>query len=256
MADAKTQIVTHNGRIVVMNGSIVMGPCEPAWFLKINGMPFFDFSREVEEKKVSSSFVMTISHTDWAGTTTSTQTSKTSYMPLGGGFNDEGSVLVSEWSQGVEHDKVEVSGTSFLGILGFRVFEIDEDGNPSLVNLSNMKKPRAGVFLVDFGVSVSNRLSHVNERTYSDPIYNVSTNGTGEICNEYDVFLRFEVEEDGEGGYKLASQEILSSQEAYDSYGEKFRYVSDRYTVAGGVYLKGVFDMDVTITVEKGSGGS
>jgi len=32
MADAKTQIVSHKGRIVVMNGNIVMGPCEPNKF--------------------------------------------------------------------------------------------------------------------------------------------------------------------------------------------------------------------------------
>ena len=257
MAD-KTDIVTHGGSIVVMNGSIVMGPCDPAWELKVNGLSFRKFSEKIAAEKIRGTFSFVTLHTSWEGTRTSSIDTKADFMPLDGDFVDEGSQLTSSQQNGNEKTTSEIHSVNPLGISGFRLYKIGEDGRPSSMTNLDAIKPSAGVFVLDMAISAYASISTTYERTYVSSEYNVSSEGSGNVAKDFDEFLEFEIVEKEDGSFEMVRHEILSFQEMYDTYGDRFAFLQSKYSfgVENPAYIKGILDVDVTVTVEKKNGGS
>ena len=258
MADAKTDIVVHNGNIVVMNGNIIMGPCEPAWELKINGMSFYEFNKKIQDEKA-------IQFVDSLGV-------EAKYMPLDGSFADDGSVTnypyydysynydfnAGEWiAKPLGFHEWKLSSPQPIGIDGFVWYLMGENDRPSRINnLQYYDKPREGRFLMDTNIWFSTDYVH----TYSGYGSNPAFTDEGRAAKSFDAFFEFEIEATEDGGFVVSSQGMLSSAEAYEKYNEVFAYMQQDYRFWGGIggggaYYKGTFDMDITITVEKKTGG-
>lgn len=263
MADEKTDIVMHNGRMVVMNGNIIMGPCDSSWVLRINGMSFLKFSQKISSERVREDFVFTTHNTPVYGDSTTSETrTHVYYLSIDGDFVDGGSRWSYSWSDTQMHIDYtsEITSLTPLGLDGFALYKMDEEtGRPRrLTNLGELK-PEEGTYILDMSVSavVQQRTSAYKDNQYSG----FTQEGSGKIAEGVDVFLEFEItkiEDDGDVRFEITNHEILSCMEAYARYNEYFAFMQEYYFVGlsttADVYSRGTFEMDVTVTVEKNGG--
>ena len=253
MAEAKDKIVTYGGKIVVMGGKIIMGPCDKAQLVfMLNGITFLAFKDKIDAEKVSQEFSHTTTTSDSVyGGSTVTQTSNVEYLPLDGEFEDGGSYLHRSEQDALGHSEYSFSNPRSVGVNAIRLIEI-QDGLAFVRNLGT--SPREGLFLLELSVAAC---VDVGASTYSHRVWpvdqTITSNTNGTVAEYKSVFIEFAVEQSADGKPTIASQRILSSVEANAEYGDKIAFVDDKYTFAGGwgLYLKGTFDMDATVTIEK-----